>query len=70
MAAAAPNIPTGIPGLGAVLGNGTKESWYAQNTGRYVSELFGQVSPAKGASRYDVRIGGGYGKADVVREVA
>ena len=25
---------------------------------------------AKGASRYDVRIGGGHGKADVVREVA
>ena len=33
-----------LPGLGNILGNGTKGSWYAQNTGRYVSELFGQVS--------------------------
>ena len=37
-------LPTSIPGLGNVLGNATKGSWYAQNTGRYVSELFGQVS--------------------------
>ena len=36
-------FPTSLPGLGNVLGNATKGSWYAQNTGRYVSELFGQV---------------------------
>lgn len=41
-------LPTSIPGLGNVLGNGTKGSWYAQNTGRYVSELFGQISEYNG----------------------